>query len=213
MCRRVELWLEPVLSAAAEARAFTAETCRRWDLDAVSDVLVLAVSELVSNGVLHAHTRMKLILALGHGTVQVAVTDHGSGRPVLRPPGDLLAALAGSAGPQVGGAHHPGRRGDGPGRHAGGLGLVIVDAVSHEWGVSVHETGKDVWLRLHAPEGWRRRYARSCPCDQPAAGSTPWPGIRHVPGPWDAGPAAGEAHGRWRRRHSPTLAGSGKPTE
>ena len=53
MCRRAHLDLEPTPQAAGEARRFVADTCHRWGIESVVDELTLAVSELVTNAVLH----------------------------------------------------------------------------------------------------------------------------------------------------------------
>ncbi len=94
MCRRALLGLEPTPQAAGEARRFVASTCHRWGIDAVIDELTLAVSELVTNAVLHARTQIEVELCVIGGAVTVCVIDRDPRPPVIRPVRlDLLADL------------------------------------------------------------------------------------------------------------------------
>jgi anti-sigma regulatory factor (Ser/Thr protein kinase) len=85
------------------------------------DVL-LVVSELVANGVLHAGTPLEFHLRALDGAVTVAVDDD-------EPVSVLRAELA-------------------PAEAASGRGLSIVDSVADAWGVEPHGAGKRVWARF-----------------------------------------------------------------
>ena len=78
----------------------------------------LVVSELVTNAVLHARTRIELNLVLTTQALRIEVTDLGSGQP-RRTHWD-----------------------------AGGRGLPIVDAIGEAWGIVEQGSGKTVWCEL-----------------------------------------------------------------
>lgn len=94
MCRRASLGLEPTPQAAGAARHFVADTCRRWGVDDVTDAVTLAVSELVTNAVLHARTHVDVELCVIGATMTACVIDRDPRPPVVRPVRlDLLADL------------------------------------------------------------------------------------------------------------------------
>jgi anti-sigma regulatory factor (Ser/Thr protein kinase) len=95
----------------------------------VLDDLLLLLSELVTNAVVHSDSgrtaggRVTVRLALSPGAVRVEVTDDGSaaGVPAVRVP-------------------EPG--------DDGGRGLWLVDLLATEWGRRRDEAGGSVWFRL-----------------------------------------------------------------
>lgn len=188
MCRRALLDLEPTPQAAGEARRFVASTCDRWGINAVMDELTLAVSELVTNAVLHARTQIEVEVCVMGGAVTVSVIDRDPRPPVVRPVRlDLLADLD-AAGPDVVPSvasalddRHPASYVGSGGSIAGGRGLLIVDALADEWGVAERADGKEVWLTI--PVGWTHEH--ECVCDQHRFGR-PGQGCVHMAGPWDA---------------------------
>ena len=94
MCRRALLGLEPTPQAAGAARHFVAEISRRWGIDDVIDQVTLAVSELVTNAVLHARTNIDVELCVIGAAMTVGVIDRDPRPPVIRPVRlDLLADL------------------------------------------------------------------------------------------------------------------------
>ena len=100
------------------ARAWATETLRTWQCDAQLDAVRLAASELVGNGVRHAHTPLVLVLQVDAGELRVSVTDHAPGAVARRVP-------------EV---------------HAGsGRGLALVEHISDRWGVDPTGDGKTVW--------------------------------------------------------------------
>ncbi|ALV34308.1 ATP-binding protein [Streptomyces sp. CdTB01] len=109
------------------ARRFTAETLTGWDLagtDRADDVL-LCVSELVTNALLHGvppgrHSR--LLLRYDGRVLGVEVHDSGPGVPRVVDDGDTGAE--------------------------GGRGLLLVAALSDKWGVRERELGKAVWCEF-----------------------------------------------------------------
>ncbi len=184
MCRSALLELEPTPRAAGAARRFVADTCRRWQIQAVSDEISLAVSELVTNAVLHAHTDIEVKMCVTRGSAQISVCDSDPRPPILRPVrldllADLDAVQVQSVGREVDerdSVLHVGSSGS----VAAGRGLLIVDALADEWGVAERTDGKEVWLTMMVP--WER--PEECPCD-PSGLAPAGVGCRHIPGPWD----------------------------
>jgi anti-sigma regulatory factor (Ser/Thr protein kinase) len=92
--------------------------------DAIDDV-VLVVSELVGNAVLHAGPPEDHRLDVNWEIDEAAVTVHvGDGSPD-RPQ------------PRISGA-----------TEAGGRGLAIINAIAADWGVRRTAFGKEVWARI-----------------------------------------------------------------
>jgi hypothetical protein len=101
--------------------------------------------------------------------IEIAVADHGSGRHLI--PGQRGISLPGATGLL----------------RESGRGLIIVDALSEDWGVSGNGTGKQVWLRRPAPADWP--FAGACGCQHESPGAQLLPSGRRViavPGPWDS---------------------------
>lgn len=71
----------PSRFSVRQARAFTAEVCRRWDVGGRSHAAVQVASELVANAVAHAATPFELSLEYGQGRLRIAVRDGGPGLP------------------------------------------------------------------------------------------------------------------------------------
>jgi anti-sigma regulatory factor (Ser/Thr protein kinase) len=107
--------------AVAEARRFASEAV--FDLPVeIQDAVLVMVSELSTNALVHASTGFEVTVERSVAGVMVSITDRGDGTPAVRSPG----------------SHEP---------H--GRGLRIVQALSDEWGViSSPETGKTVWFRV-----------------------------------------------------------------
>jgi two-component sensor histidine kinase len=109
------------------ARRFTAETLTGWDLagtDRADDVL-LCVSELVTNAVIHGvppGRQLRLLLRNEGRVLVVEVHDSGPGVPHVVHDAD-----------------------------EGGRGLLLVSALSDKWGVRERELGKAVWCEFGLP--------------------------------------------------------------
>lgn len=115
-----------------DAAARSVAQCRRFALDATSDLdqsardaMVLMVSELATNAILHAGTGFVVQIERTDGRVKVTVADEGRGTPVLRQP-DV--------------------------RQLHGRGLQVVRELSDDWGTVAATDGKStaVWFSLDA---------------------------------------------------------------
>ena len=166
MCLQRSVALPDTRPSAGRARAFVAEQCRQWGLEAISDDLTLPVSELVANAVVHAETPCLLTVSLADRFTEVAVSDDNPRPPILRPDrADLLADIdrAVALSPDL--PADPRDRtlvvGE-AGTITAGRGLLIVDAIADEWGVTELSKGKTVWFRIRVPHGWSFR--SPCPC-------------------------------------------------
>ena len=134
------------------------------------DDAALGLTELVANAVMHAATPLVVAISCEGGMVEIAVHDGNPSMPAIRPPrtdieGDIRQALAAEA--EAAAAGPIGERdprayvGD-AGSLSGGRGLLLVDALSAQWGVSPLSDGKAVWVRTPVPEGWP--HGADCPC-------------------------------------------------
>lgn len=108
-------------TSAAQAREIVADRCREWQVMELCDDLALVVTELVVNAIRHAGTDVEVRLRPIVGGVRLEVYD-GSTRPLR--PRDAVAS------------------------DEGGRGLLLVDALSHRYGVEAEAAGKRVWAEL-----------------------------------------------------------------
>jgi serine phosphatase RsbU (regulator of sigma subunit)/anti-sigma regulatory factor (Ser/Thr protein kinase) len=116
--------LEPRERSVGEARWFVRETLDAWGVGNLKDPAVLAVSELVTNAVLHAGTATEVTLEIADGALRIAVADSRSDRalPVQpAPPSD---------------------------EEEHGRGLLITSTLADKWGVEYAGPTKTVWLSL-----------------------------------------------------------------
>ena len=143
------------------------------------DDAALALTELVANAVMHAATPLVVAISCEGGMVEIAVHDGNPSMPAIRPhrtdiEADIRQALAAEAAAATGAAGPIDERdprayvGD-AGPLAGGRGLLLVDALSAQWGVSPLSDGKAVWVRTPVPPDWP--HGADCPCAH-AEGST-----------------------------------------
>jgi anti-sigma regulatory factor (Ser/Thr protein kinase) len=114
--------------SAQEARAHALEMADRWGVAA--DGLASVVTELVVNAIVHAGGRFTLFLCLDGGVFIVEVADPSTDLPETRTPAD-----------------------DDP----RGRGLVIVEALSRDWGVRAGRAGKVIWAELDVDSAERGR--------------------------------------------------------
>ncbi|MFF8917029.1 ATP-binding protein [Streptomyces sp. NPDC015032] len=118
-------------------RQFVREALVDWTCDARADDVLLCVSELATNAVLHGVPpgrgfRIHLCLEPADGVLRVEVHDSGDGevRPVVADPAPDAE---------------------------GGRGLLLVAALADKWGVGERDPGKVVWCEFKV------RGAAPCP--------------------------------------------------
>jgi anti-sigma regulatory factor (Ser/Thr protein kinase) len=138
MCWQVEFSLPCDGAAVASARGFSSHRLSEvlgdgLDAQDCIDDAILVTSELVSNAIQAdcGHTVVRISVHRTH--VRIGVEDDGHGQPQVL---------------------HPSATED----H--GRGLLIVEQLSQEWGVSATPTGKQVWADLGIP--WRLTAALAC---------------------------------------------------
>lgn len=119
---------EPEPAAVPAARHFVRETLRSWNVPGSDELLAdaeLLTSELVTNAVVHAETRVRVTCRAESDEVEVSVLDWQPGRAVARSPDREADA-----------------------NRAGGRGLLLPGALSSSWGVTYASAAKSVWFRL-----------------------------------------------------------------
>ncbi|HEY5199386.1 MAG TPA: ATP-binding protein [Acidothermaceae bacterium] len=168
MCRHASRELPPEPRSASVARAFLRDCFTDWDLMELYDDTALALTELVANAVMHAATPLVVAVSCEGGMVEMAVHDGNPSMPAIRPhrtdiESDIRQALAAeSAAVEPMDERDPRVYVGDAGSLAGGRGLLIVDALSAQWGVSPLSDGKAVWVRTPVPKGWP--HAADCSC-------------------------------------------------
>lgn len=113
------------------AREFAREALTEWGFESREDEILLCVSELATNALLHGVPPGRgflLLLRRDFGdALRVEVHDSGSGLPHL--------------------AAQPGRDRD---QEESGRGLLLVDALADKWDVGERDPGKIVWCEFAA---------------------------------------------------------------
>jgi two-component sensor histidine kinase len=119
--------LDPIGGAAREARRIVESVLADWGDDTeVVQVAVLLTSEVVTNAVVHASPhaadgRVALTVERDGGLARVEVSDGYRGLPVAGDP-------------------RPGR--------PSGRGMVLLDLLAAQWGVTPDGEGKTVWFEI-----------------------------------------------------------------
>ncbi|WTO80850.1 SpoIIE family protein phosphatase [Streptomyces sp. NBC_00210] len=111
------VWRLP--DAVAHARRFTSRTLRSWHVTQERDAILLVVSELVTNALVHTQGPVRLDLTLAGERIRVAVSDMSPRAPVKPARMDWEAT--------------------------GGRGILLVEAVSTSYGSVPLGGGKQVW--------------------------------------------------------------------
>lgn len=120
----VELCLPEEYGSPARAREFTAQTLSRWGYRGRHDDVILVVSELVANALVHGYGAPVLRLrAEPHADQPVGI------RVEVRDDSPVMPAVRGPA-------------------PAGGLGLKLVERLAAGWGATHRDGGKVVWCEL-----------------------------------------------------------------
>lgn len=117
---------DPHPSAAAAARAEVRRQLEGWGLADQSDTVELLVSELVTNALLHASTRLRLTVTAAHGVLRGEVSDASRRTPRV-----------------IGADSAETWRNSESGR-----GMFLVEALARRWGCHRDGPGKTVWFEL-----------------------------------------------------------------
>ncbi|WP_405662784.1 MULTISPECIES: SpoIIE family protein phosphatase [unclassified Streptomyces] len=136
------VWRLP--DAVMHARRFTARTLRHWKAEDVADAVMLVVSELVTNALVHTQGAVRLDLMLRGDRVRVCVSDSSPRAPAKPVIVDWEST--------------------------GGRGLLLVEAMSESFGSMPVAGGKQVWSEIAVPP---REPAPAEPESPPARGSLP----------------------------------------
>ncbi|MFF3621347.1 ATP-binding protein [Streptomyces sp. NPDC002467] len=115
--------------SVASAREFARVTLHAWGVTPRHDDVLLCVSELATNALLHgvpSGRGYRLRMRRFEGAVRVEVHDSGGGRPRIE---------------------------DRDTGAEGGRGLLLVAAVADRWGVGVRVPGKVVWCEFATDTG------------------------------------------------------------
>src|SRR3954447_308556 len=122
-----QLTLPPAPDSARHARRFVADvltdvlTDTRAD-ETLFDLAALLTSELVTNGIVHAHTELRVVVDVTERFVRVEVADGNPSLPARRDYDESAMT---------------------------GRGIEMVELLSHEFGVEpIDGDGKRVWFRL-----------------------------------------------------------------
>lgn len=117
-----ELHVVPATTSPAQAREFVERYCRDHDVPYLVEDIRLVVSELVTNAVVHARTRIRVRIEELPSCVKLTVYDESLDLPVLSLAGHLVA------------------------EDESGRGLWLVDACSDAWGTDLEDVdGKSTW--------------------------------------------------------------------
>ncbi|WP_210587232.1 SpoIIE family protein phosphatase [Streptomyces sp. GESEQ-35] len=114
------VWRVP--EAVRHARRFTRRTLRTWGVTGEQDAVLLVVSELVTNALVHTDGQVRLDLTLVNHRLRVSVAD-ASPRTPVKPTSIGWEAT-------------------------GGRGLLLVEAMSAVWGTVPVSGGKQVWSEI-----------------------------------------------------------------
>src|SRR5262249_37099501 len=117
--------LAPKLTAARRARSLIRRPLREWGLTELTPLAELVVSELVTNAVRYAQSKISLRLVL-EGGLFCEVIDDSAALPRLRQAAEFDER---------------------------GRGLQVVSQIAQRWGTRRTGTGKVVWCELALPPG------------------------------------------------------------
>lgn len=147
--------LPPDRLSARSARRLVREVAEEVGVPHLADSAELAVSEVVTNGILHAHTDMTLVVAGGADRICVEVHDANTALPVARHYQDGAST---------------------------GRGLGLVSSVASECGVHQLPEGKVVWFCISAgDEPSTEALLDAWDLDESAAAPQPTVFLREMP--------------------------------
>lgn len=113
------------VQSARSARRFAAKVLENWGCEAVEDAVLLLVSELVTNAVIHAHSDVEVVFRRRPSRVRVEILE--------------------SASEYV-------QRRDAASDDQSGRGMALTEALAEAWGVDTLVAGKSVWFEVGCAE-------------------------------------------------------------
>ena len=119
----VEIPLPGTRADVGAGRRFVRDTVERWGHAEVAEDAALVASELITNAVLHARTRLEVIVRRHDDRIRIEVSDGNRNLPRMR--------------------QHTVQSGTGRGLH-------LVAAVAADWGAEARHDDKTVWVELAA---------------------------------------------------------------
>jgi anti-sigma regulatory factor (Ser/Thr protein kinase) len=122
--RRTKFSLPPAPASARVARERLRAFLGCWRDDDTRQAVELLTSELVTNAVLHARSKVTVHLEVTDERLRVDVDDESPSVPVRR---DSSADLP------------------------GGRGMLLLDSIAERWGVLSSAHGKSVWFEVSSP--------------------------------------------------------------
>jgi anti-sigma regulatory factor (Ser/Thr protein kinase) len=168
VCRAETAEFDALDVSSRLARRWVRDILGRWELPGLIESATLLTSELVTNAIVHAQSAPVVLVAVGDGVVEVAVSDRKPlpARTALvferRQPADGSTVIKES-----------------------GRGMLLIDVLADDWGVAEGAEGKQVWFRLSAGD-WP--YGSACRCHGAAVDRVPLASggfVLATPGPWD----------------------------
>jgi anti-anti-sigma regulatory factor len=117
--------LAPTPDSPRLARQFTTDVCAQWGIpELATERMLLIVTELVSNAVVHAGTPIEIVLRRTPRYIHLAVVDENERSATLRGPEDCHSTS--------------------------GRGLILVDAFAAAWGCTPMVRGKRTWATVRS---------------------------------------------------------------
>lgn len=135
------VWRLP--DAVMHARRFSARTLRSWGIADEADTVLLVVSELVTNALVHTQGAVRVELTLAADRLRVTVSDSSPRAPAKPVVVDWEST--------------------------GGRGLFLVEAMSAAWGSVPVGGGKQVWSEIVVTRPERETEDGEEPDDEPEA--------------------------------------------
>ncbi len=114
--------LQQSTTSPGRARAGVRSFIEEYRLCEEPEIALLILSELVSNAVMHGAQPIQVVVSGEAGKLRIDVAD--------------------------GDTHPPRPLHFGSADRTGGRGLHIVNALSEQWGTTIHEHGKSVWAEV-----------------------------------------------------------------
>lgn len=109
------------VQSAGSARRFVSKVLASWGCEDVEDAVLLLVSELVTNAVIHAHSDVEVVLRLRPSRIRVEVVDAAT---------DYV------------------QRRDAAVDDQSGRGMALTEALAAAWGIDTLVAGKSVWFEV-----------------------------------------------------------------